>query len=499
MAFLEILNLIGRQMPSAILGPFLTGTLTSLILFTIHRAFSGPLRKIPGPLQCRISSLWTLYHSYIGDECTRITELHDRYGPVVIIGPNEVSISDGAALAPVYSEKGGFLKDPCYSNFDIEGHSTIFSALDPAHRAVRSKAVVPMFSMGNVRAGSEKIEACLTKMLRRFKDEIAESRKARKDGGAARPVNVLNLGRSLALDAVSSYLFGKDFGGVDEQELSASVYVDALVAVGRLFFLPNWIFLAIETTRMKYFPFEGEVQSAEKINSFVDPMVRDSSKDDSTYQGRLLKAGVSPHEVEVQCKDLMFAGTDSTGNNISTLCWHLAKQPAVYQKLRQEIQEADAKDPTYNPQTLPYLDAVVREGLRISMANPTRLPRIVPPQGFNFVASNGETYFLPPGTQVGIQIYTLHFNANVFPDPYAFKPERWLDASPEMQRDWIPFGLGQRQCIARNLATMELFLAIRAFAREDILAGAQAVGESIELKQWFNSKVVGEKIELVWD
>ncbi|KAI7543290.1 cytochrome P450 oxidoreductase [Hortaea werneckii] len=498
MAFLEILSLVGRQVPSTILGSFLIGTLTTLVLFTIHRAFSGPLRNIPGPLQCRISSLWTLYHSYIGDECTRITELHDRYGPVVRIGPNEVSISDGAALAPVYSEKGGFLKDPCYSNFDIEGHSTIFSALDPAHRAVRSKAVVPMFSMGNVRAGSEKIEACITKMLRRFKDEIAESKKARKDGGAASPVNVLNLGRSLALDAVSSYLFGKTFGGVDEQELSASVYVDALVAVGRLFFLPNWIFLAIETTRMKYFPFEGEVQSAEKINSFVDPMVQDSSKDDSTYQGRLLKAGVSPHEVEVQCKDLMFAGTDSTGNNISTLCWHLAKQPAVYQKLRQEIQEADAKDPNSNPQTLPYLDAVVREGLRISMANPTRLPRIVPPQGFNFLASNGETYFLPPGTQVGIQIYTLHFNANVFPDPYAFKPERWLDATPEMQRDWIPFGLGQRQCIARNLATMELFLAMRAFAREDILAGAQAVGESIELMQWFNSKVVGEKIELVW-
>jgi len=133
------------------------------------------------------------------------------------------------------------------------------------------------------------------------------------------------------------------------------------------------------------------------------------------------------------------------------------------------------------------------------MANPTRLPRIVPLQGFRFEACNKQQYYLPPGTQVGLQIYTMHFNADVYPDPFAFKPERWLDnPTPEMQRDWIPFGLGARQCIARNLALMELLLATRALARENVLEGAKTVGEKIELMEWFNSKVKGEKIELVW-
>jgi cytochrome P450 len=81
-----------------------------------------------------------------------------------------------------------------------------------------------------------------------------------------------------------------------------------------------------------------------------------------------------------------------------------------------------------------------------------------------------------------------------------FKPERWTeDPTPEMQRDYFPFGLGARQCIARNLATVELFLATRAIARENVLAGAQAVGEKIEMLEWFNSRIKGERIELVWN
>jgi cytochrome P450 len=171
-----------------------------------------------------------------------------------------------------------------------------------------------------------------------------------------------------------------------------------------------------------------------------------------------------------------------------------------YKNLCKEIEEEDAHSPSYNPQSLQYLDAIIREGLRISMANPTRVPRVTPPQGFNFTLNDGRQIHIPAGTLVSLQIYTLHFNAAVFPDPFAFKPERWLNKpTPEMQRDFIPFGLGPRQCIARNLATQELFLAVRAMARERLLAGARPIGEKIEILEWFNSRVVGEKIEIAWE
>jgi len=97
------------------------------------------------------------------------------------------------------------------------------------------------------------------------------------------------------------------------------------------------------------------------------------------------------------------------------------------------------------------------------------------------------------------RVFTLHLNPDVFSDPLTFRPEPWLDeVTLKMQRDYIPFGQGSRQCIARNLASIELLLATRALAREGVLEGAKPVREHIELLEWFNSSVVGEKIEIVW-
>lgn len=129
------------------------------------------------------------------------------------------------------------------------------------------------------------------------------------------------------------------------------------------------------------------------------------------------------------------------------------------------------------------------------MANPTRLPRVVAPGGLQIPGLPS----IPQGTSVGLSAYTLHFNADVFPQPREFIPERWLEPTPEMLRDSIPFGIGPRQCIARTLATAELFWGVEALVRKDVLRGAQPVRKKIEIVEWFNSKVKDEKIEFVWE
>nr|POE63170.1 cytodhrome p450 monooxygenase [Quercus suber] len=483
-----ILHSISFPLPLLVSGTFVAFILSLIV----YRTYLDPLHHIPGPLICRLTSLWTYYHSYVGDECRLINKFHEKYGPFVRIAPSEVSISDGGALSPVYSEKGGFRKAPCYANFDNEGHATIFSALDPAQRAPRSKAVVSIFSTGNIRAGNDSIEASVNAFIARMKEEASVSRSTR------RPVNVLNLCRGLALDSVTSYLFGKTYGAGTEEggKLSVSAFVDYFVAFGRFFYLPPWLFPKVEMVVSYVWPFKDIEESGATVHAFVAECVRDAEENDSTFQGRLLKAGISAHETEVQCKDLIFAGTDSTGMNLATICWHLARNPDIYQTLRTTL----STPASINLAQDSYLHAVVREALRLSMANPTRFPRVVPPTGWTFTSpATQQTYNLPPGTLVGLQPYTLHHNPAVFPDPFAFRPSRWLDgaATSDMHRDMIPFGLGARMCIARNLAMEELLLATRSLATEDVLRGAEAIGDRIEIIEWFNSKVVGEKVELV--
>ena len=461
--------------------------LAALASIAVYRVYFHPLAHIPGPLQAKLSSIWLYRLSYRGTEATVIDELHRRHGPVVRIAPNEVDISDGAAINTIYVKSGGFMKNNCYVNFDIDDFHTLFSALDPAHRAVRSKAVVNMFSQSNIREGQALIQECVQRMVDKMKME--------RDQSDGKPVNLLNITRSLAIDAVTAYLFHKSYNGIMEAKLSASQFVDTFVAVGRFFYLPHWLFVWLEMWQSRLEEFKPQVyHSLAAVDKFASQIVDEARKNDTsdgqTYQARLLNAGISREETIAQCKDLMFAGTDSTGMNMATICWYLARQPDTYSKLRKEVIE----QPDADPQTLTYLAGVIKEGLRLSMANPTRLPRIVPSIGLHITGLPP----IPAGTSVGVSAFSVHFNEKVFAEPHTFRPERWANPTEEMLRDFFAWGAGPRQCIARNLATAELFWAVQAIVQDDVLSGAKAVQDEIKILEWFNSKVIGEKIELVW-
>ncbi|KAF2824495.1 cytochrome P450 [Ophiobolus disseminans] len=457
-----------------------------LFIRIIYRIYLHPLSRIPGPLLAKITSLWLHYHAYVGNEASVIHELHATYGPYVRVSPNEVDINDADAIHPIYVSKGGFPKADCYSNFDIDGHKTIFSTTDHEHRAARVKAVVPLFSTKALRENESAIWGCVDRMIERLELE-SKSRK---------PVNILNLTRSVAVDVVSTHLFLENYDGVSEQgpTLSVSAFVDAFVAVGRFFYLPNIVFIWLDWAIAKWQNDRETDDSMMVVDKFVGTLVANTAPKSTNFPGRLWAAGISDSEVKAQCKDLVFAGTDSTGMNLATIIRCLTIYPEKYERLKQEINGNIALGPnTQDVQSLPYLNAVVREALRISMANPTRLPHVVPAGGWVFK----ETHF-PAHSVVGCSGYELHYNSSIFPDPKSFVPERWLSATEDMSKYWFAFGAGSRACIARSLATMELQFATERLARSNVLDGARAVQEEIEIFEWFNSKVKGEKIELQW-
>ena len=168
-----------------------------------------------------------------------------------------------------------------------------------------------------------------------------------------------------------------------------------------------------------------------------------------------------------------------------------------YERLRAEVlANSVARSSKQEVQSLPYLSAVVKEALRISMANPTRLPHVVPAGGWTFKSTS-----LPAGSIVGCSAYELHFNEHVFPNPFGFQPERWLEenVTTEAKDSFFAFGAGSRSCIAKNLAMAELFMATERLVESDVLRGARACRETVEIYEWFNSCVKGEKIELIWE
>lgn len=144
-------------------------------------------------------------------------------------------------------------------------------------------------------------------------------------------------------------------------------------------------------------------------------------------------------------------------------------------------------------QSLPLLAGIVKETMRISSTVPCKLPRVTPPEGLVF-----DDVFIPGGVVVGVAPCMLHFNEKAFPNPKAFVPERWLHASEDMSRDWMPFGKGARACMGRHLALMQLYIATAAIVRSGVLDGASTVKTEIEFKEWYNVQVVGGKVEIEW-
>ncbi|KAL8703521.1 MAG: hypothetical protein Q9201_003306 [Fulgogasparrea decipioides] len=462
----------------------------SLLLGTFcyftYGLYFHPLAKVPGPLLAKFTSIWQIYHSYVGDEHAVIRDLHVKYGKVVRVGPNTVDIADGAALGPIYADKGGFLKTSNYHNFYVDGFPTIFATSDPTYRATRAKLVASLFSNAAIRKGS----ACINECVERFVQRLQEDRKTSK----GRPVELQEHARLLGIDVISSYLFHRTYPGIAEKGSAKSIipWVNAFVDAGQLFYFPSRLCGSCISIMEKFRPDKKlEGQSAAAVHEYTIGLPFDSNRKDDSFQGRLLQHGISRKEVAAECKDVIFAGVHSFGGVLATTLWYLLKDTAVYTRLREEISQN--RDPKVDLQQLQYLQGVVKEGLRLAPANGTRLSRTVPRSGWHF---NG--HYFPPGTTVGVTAPQLFSNGDVFPDPAAFRPERWLEPSSRMQRDLVPFSLGIRQCIAKNLAMAELFMAVKRVAEADVLRGAKPVQDKIEVLEWFNAAVKGNRIEIMW-
>lgn len=157
--------------------------------------------------------------------------------------------------------------------------------------------------------------------------------------------------------------------------------------------------------------------------------------------------------------------------------YELSKNPAHQTRLRAELltlsppithkpgsNSEGSRLPSFQSvEVLPFLDAVVRETLRIYPAAGSIQPRVTPSNKKVVL----EGYTIPAGVTVHSNAYTLHRNATVFPDPETWLPERWLNADKAqldgMKRWFWAFGSGGRMCIGSHFALLSKFFIIFIF------------------------------------
>ncbi|KAK0200849.1 cytochrome P450 [Desarmillaria ectypa] len=353
------------------------------------------------------------------------------------------------------------------------------------------RLVAPAFTLGAVKGMSDDVVECTQKFIERVTNHV-------KSHGYETTMDIAPFVSACTLDSIGRIAFGHDFGCGESQEardIAESWHKDVLLGRTMAGFLAPvmmcafpWItklpIPALQTNGVAKgvaIKLAGELlrQNKAQLESgdgrdILSILVKDQkkSKDDERLS----------HATMLENVRLKMVGHETTSCTVSFTLLELARHPAVQQKLRQEIR--DLSDFSYDHiQSLPYLDAVCREGLRVHPAAP-RTDRIaleddVIPLSQPLTTVDGKTVSsiaIKAGQVFHIPNAVQNTDPSVWgKDAEEFKPERWLLPGGVPSADQLPYGPygniasfldGPRTCIGWRLALLEFKIMISLLIRD---------------------------------
>lgn len=482
-----------------------------IISRVVYLLYISPLSDIPGPWYAAVSDAWITYHVVRLEQCKIVQQLFEQYGPVVRIGPNKVVFRDLATTRSVYNHHK-FDKSTYYKSLLTNDGDHAMTTLEHAPHAMRRKAYAPHYTPTNLALYQPEIHEAVLEMVEKL-NGVTESQ----------PVECLRLFRHLAVDIVVNSSYGYRPGSIKkwasnvEDKLSTAISDFPKRGILRSIF-PTWAWNTI--CRIPNRRWRQLCDSDKIMAEFVSSQVQSTRADIASGKAqvdcekrpllqRLLthrypsNEPMSDAHIISEAMGHMIAGADTTSVSLSYFFWELTRRADIMAKLRQELDVAMLDGNSIPDITtlnkLPYLNAFVKEGLRLYGAAPSLLERVVPEsttsgplnEGFNLMG-----FVLPPGTIVATQAWSLHRDSSVFYSPETFLPERWMEIRGQgidntahltkMTQYMMPFGTGSRVCGGQNLAQVMLRVVVASIVRNfDIVAAAQTTEKTMEMKDSF--------------
>ncbi|KAL8303758.1 hypothetical protein RB597_004843 [Gaeumannomyces tritici] len=472
----------------ALLSPALAAAALALacVVYVVRQLLLLGLRRAPGPWHTLLTGAALRWHEFHGNRTRYVHRLHLRHGPVVRLGPNELAFASAEAAREIYCSGGsGYDKTEFYNLFTVYGRRTMFSTLNKEDHARKKRILADRYANSNVMR--QPALAGIQQCARNFADLCGAS--------VGKSLDIYVTLHSYAFDCVTHHLF-HPFGAsslrskADEEVMREVTFDDSLQNrllkhhSPTLHALAGRAVAALAGARPRETPladrFVLETTARAKASPFT-LLSRMHDRKKAAADGEAARGGGGLEQVDIaaECCDHMVAGIDTTGDALCFLMYQLslpesaalqrrlqAELKGAQQQQQQQQQQPDGGTTTTTATTtttqfdrLPFLDAVVHEGLRCFPAIPMSLPRYVPAGGRTI-----DGVFAPAGTVVSCQAYSVHrLNRDVFPRPETFDPDRWLrpEGDAARRRHMFAFSNGGRGCIGKHLALAEMKLLLR--------------------------------------
>ena len=332
--------------------------------------------------------------------------MHKRYGPVVRTAPNELLFSDPKLIKKIYGFTASYLKTPFYTGFDDYGEPVLFTLRDRATHRDRKKLMAHAFTESTIMQA----EGLVVDQINMFLDKVDEH------NGTA--MDVYMWFRCLTLDIVSSLFLGEPFHSLEKQNHEYMESVDAYFIIAGLKWQIPWL---IPLTSWIPWPRWQHYLGAQRriydlgrssFQDYVKRYGRNSGRQDALRKiihGDKELPPLSDEQIALEIGSILVAGTDTTATVLTYLCWELAINPQLQERLRTELKEAKlnlqgGRVPRYaDIRSLPLLEGAAMEGLRLHGPAVGSIPRHVPPGGDML----GE-YFVPGGVRLLPVLKVLH-------------------------------------------------------------------------------------------
>ncbi|RDA94541.1 hypothetical protein CP533_2745 [Ophiocordyceps camponoti-saundersi (nom. inval.)] len=433
----------------------------------IYRLYFHPLRKFPGPKLAAISSLPEFYYNVVkgGMFIWEVERMHDKYGPIVRVNPDELHISDPDYCTEILAYCTEKIPFP---NAKVAMANSTIATADYNVHAARRRPLSPFFSKKAIQRLHPMISAKIEKLCQRMQT-------------AARDGTVLHMKKAfsaLTVDIISEYTYGFSLNCLDQPDLRNEVH-DAVASLTNLTHILKFIpFVSVlasvpESLLSKISPAVGTIialkQSIRRKSQEVLANPSEIRQDTHALFHALDKGPLSIGDEDEQERlveegiVILGAGMDTTSSTLNLILFHLLYQPRLMVTLREEL-DLHAEATTWPElEQLPYLKSVVSEGLRLYVTFSERMQRRNPDEDMKY-----QDWIIPAGTQISQSLHFIHTNAEIFPNPDRFDPGRWIRAQERGERlenRLVAFSRGSRQCLGLHLAYAELYLTIATIVR----------------------------------
>ncbi|KAK1961873.1 cytochrome P450 [Colletotrichum sublineola] len=443
------------------LGVILVLALAYCLIHSLYNLFLHPLAEFPGPIWMRISRAPFCYKLLAGTLPFDMLELHNRYGPVVRIAPDELAFHDARAWKDIMGHKS-------QGEAELEKSARFYRAIPSApsdivnsgreeHANLR-RALAHGFSERSMRDQQSIIQEYVDLLIKKLHEH---------GQGGRKPLNLAAWYNYTTFDVIGDLAFGESFGCLDGSDyhpwvksIFQMVRLGTVLHTGTHYPFVLKLMMAMVPEKMK----RERAQHGQFTEARLKRRMELGHERPDLIEGLLRKKddlNMSFANLKANSSILIIAGSETTATLLSGVTYYLLMNPVTLKKLTDEIRSTfkdESEIDFLSVSNLTYLLACLEEGLRIYPPVPIGLPRTVPQGGANIV-----DHYVPEGTTVSIYQWAMYHSEKNFHDSFSFRPERWLQ-DPAFASDnreaFQPFHTGPRNCIGKNLAYFEMRLIL---------------------------------------